>query len=32
MVRWFKEHKKIPETATWHDMLESVVGYCMHEG
>jgi hypothetical protein len=32
MVRWFKEHKKIPDTATWHDMLESIVGYCMHEG
>jgi ribonuclease HI len=32
MVRWFKEHKKIPDTVTWHEMIESIVGYCFHEG
>ena len=32
LVRWFKEHKKIPETVTWYNMIESIVGYCMHEG
>ena len=32
LVRWFKEHGKIPESVTWHEMLESIVGYCLHEG
>ena len=32
LVKWFKEHGKIPDTVTWHEMIDSIVGYCFHEG
>jgi hypothetical protein len=32
LVKWFKEHGKIPETVTWHEMIDLIIGYCFHEG